>query len=65
MSGDLINLVRRLNGARSSHYDNVGAANANAFAHVDDRSRGPEAVARRLKELFPRGLGGAPLNEQE
>ena len=25
----------------------------------------PEAVARRLKELFPRGRGGAPLNEQE
>ena len=25
----------------------------------------PQAVARRLKELFPRGLGGAPLNEQE
>jgi pantetheine-phosphate adenylyltransferase len=25
----------------------------------------PAAVARRLKELFPRGRGGAPLNSQE
>jgi len=25
----------------------------------------PEAVALRLKELFPRGLGGAPLRSQE
>jgi pantetheine-phosphate adenylyltransferase len=25
----------------------------------------PEAVARRLKELFPNGLGGAPLSAQE
>ena len=25
----------------------------------------PIAVARRLKELFPRGRGGAPLNDQE
>ena len=25
----------------------------------------PPAVARRLKELFPRGMGGAPLNAQE
>ena len=25
----------------------------------------PEAVARRLKELFPRGRGGAPLSDQE
>jgi pantetheine-phosphate adenylyltransferase len=25
----------------------------------------PPAVARRLKELFPRGRGGAPLNAQE
>jgi pantetheine-phosphate adenylyltransferase len=25
----------------------------------------PSAVARRLKELFPRGMGGAPLNDQE
>jgi pantetheine-phosphate adenylyltransferase len=25
----------------------------------------PEAVARRLKELFPSGRGGAPLNDQE
>jgi pantetheine-phosphate adenylyltransferase len=25
----------------------------------------PEAVARRLKDLFPRGRGGAPLNAQE
>jgi pantetheine-phosphate adenylyltransferase len=25
----------------------------------------PAAVARRLKELFPRGRGGAPLNDQE
>ena len=25
----------------------------------------PPAVARRLKELFPHGMGGAPLNAQE
>ena len=25
----------------------------------------PEPVARRLKELFPSGRGGAPLNSQE
>jgi pantetheine-phosphate adenylyltransferase len=25
----------------------------------------PPAVARRLKELFPHGIGGAPLNAQE
>jgi pantetheine-phosphate adenylyltransferase len=25
----------------------------------------PPAVARRLRELFPGGLGGTPLNEQE
>jgi pantetheine-phosphate adenylyltransferase len=25
----------------------------------------PDAVALRLKELFPRGRGGAPLNDQE
>ena len=25
----------------------------------------PEAVARRLKEIFPSGRGGAPLNDQE
>jgi pantetheine-phosphate adenylyltransferase len=31
--------------------------------NVDDLV--PPAVARRLKELFPSGRGGAPLNEQE
>jgi pantetheine-phosphate adenylyltransferase len=31
--------------------------------NVDDLV--PSAVARRLKELFPSGRGGAPLNEQE
>ncbi len=25
----------------------------------------PPAVAHRLKELFPNGMGGAPLNDQE
>ena len=25
----------------------------------------PAAVARRLRELFPSGRGGAPLNDQE
>jgi pantetheine-phosphate adenylyltransferase len=43
----------------SSGVKEIAAFGGNVDAYV------PAAVARRLKELFPDGQGGAPLNRQE